>query len=251
MIPEKIHYCWFGGNPLPELAQKCIASWQKFLPDYEIIRWDESNYDVNKIPYIREAYAAKKYAFVSDYARFDILYHHGGLYFDTDVEIVKDMTNIIAEGSFMGCESREANNLINSGLGLGATQGLPVIKEILEDYHQRHFLKEDGSYDYTTIVDIVSEIFKKYGFESQEQKIQKIANTTIYPAEFFAPKNYITNKTSITPNTYSIHHYDGSWVPLKAKTSKFFSLFAMKLIGTEHTLRLKKLIKKVLSRFIK
>ena len=87
MIPKKIHYCWFGGNPLPPLAQKCIASWENFFPDYEIVRWDEANYDVNKIPYIQEAYEARKYAFVSDYARFDILYHHGGLYFDTDVEL--------------------------------------------------------------------------------------------------------------------------------------------------------------------
>ena len=105
MIPKTIHYCWFGGNPLPEMAIKCIESWKKFLPDYEIKQWDESNFDVNMIPYAAEAYKAKKYAFVSDFARFWILYNYGGLYFDTDVEVIKPMDNIIAKGPFMVCEN--------------------------------------------------------------------------------------------------------------------------------------------------
>lgn len=104
-IPKVIHYCWFGGNPLPSLAEKCIASWRKYLPDYEIKRWDESNFDVNIIPYTKQAYEAKKYAFVSDYARFWILYNYGGLYFDTDVEVIRSMDDIIAAGPFMGCEN--------------------------------------------------------------------------------------------------------------------------------------------------
>ena len=105
MIPKVIHYCWFGGNPLPASAKKCIASWRKYLPDYEIKEWNESNFDVNIIPYTAEAYKAKKYAFVSDYARFWILYKYGGLYFDTDVEVIKNMDDIIAKGAFMGCEN--------------------------------------------------------------------------------------------------------------------------------------------------
>ena len=105
MIPKIIHYCWFGRNPLPELAQKCIASWKKYLPDYEIKEWNEDNFDVNIIPYTAEAYAAKKYAFVSDYARFWILYKYGGIYFDTDVEVIRPIDDIIAKGNFMGCET--------------------------------------------------------------------------------------------------------------------------------------------------
>ena len=104
MIPKKIHYCWFGRNPLPESALKCIESWRKYLPDYEIIEWNEDNFDVNSIPYTQQAYAARKYAFVSDYARFKILYEHGGLYFDTDVEVIKPMDDIVADGPFMGFE---------------------------------------------------------------------------------------------------------------------------------------------------
>ena len=137
IIPKIIHYCWFGGNPLPPLAKKCIASWKKYLPDYEIRQWDESNYDVNKIPYIKEAYAAKKFAFVSDYARFDILYNYGGIYFDTDVEIISPLDCIISAGSFMGCENKATpgatpNKLgVAPGLGLGVNPGRGRIRENL------------------------------------------------------------------------------------------------------------------------
>lgn len=130
MIPKIIHYCWFGGNPLPKSAERCIASWRKFLPDYEIKEWNENNYDVHKIQYIQEAYEAKKYAFVSDYARFDILYQYGGIYFDTDVEVLKPLEDIIARGPFMGreagaylrniCKGYEGDGLaVAPGLGLG------------------------------------------------------------------------------------------------------------------------------------
>ena len=128
MIPKVIHYCWFGRNPLPESAKKCINSWRKYLPDYEIKEWNEDNFDVNIIPYTREAYEVKKYAFVSDYARFWILYHHGGLYFDTDVEVIKPLDDIIDRGPFMGVEvgatSGGAPPLVAPGLGLGVNPGL-------------------------------------------------------------------------------------------------------------------------------
>ncbi len=123
MIPKIIHYCWFGGNPLPPLAEKCIASWQKFLPDYEIKRWDESNFDVNIIPYTQQAYESKKYAFVSDYARFWILYKFGGLYFDTDVEIIRPMDDIIAAGPFMGCENPAQDGATPNSLGIAPGPG--------------------------------------------------------------------------------------------------------------------------------
>ena len=131
MIPKKIHYCWFGRNPLPESAKKCIASWRKYFPDYEIIEWNEDNYDVNKIPYTQQAYAAKKYAFVSDYARFDILYQHGGIYFDTDVEVIKSFDDVLEHGAFMGCEidgSSRSGIAVAPGLGIAAAPGLGLYK---------------------------------------------------------------------------------------------------------------------------
>ncbi len=131
-IPKIIHYCWFGGNPLPQMAQRCIDSWKKYLPDYEIKQWDETNFDVNIIPYTRQAYEAKKYAFVSDYARFLILYQYGGLYFDTDVEVIKPLDDIVAKGPFMGCQDKytprgDVYSLhVAPGLGLGVYAGHPI-----------------------------------------------------------------------------------------------------------------------------
>lgn len=208
MIPKVIHYCWFGRNPLPELAIKCIDSWRKYLPDYEIKEWNEDNYDVRKIPYISQAYDAKKYAFVSDYARFDILYQYGGIYFDTDVEVIKDLSPIIDNGAFMGVEVVGA---INAGLGIGAPAQLEIFKEILDSYKDERFIKSDGSLDLKTVVIRVSEIFYKYGF-TKEDKIQKIEDITIYPKEYFCPISYSTGTMEITGNTYSIHHYVASWI---------------------------------------
>ena len=135
MIPKKIHYCWFGRNPLPESALKCIASWRKFFPDYEIIEWNEDNFDVISIPYTAQAYEVKKYAFVSDYARFKILYEQGGLYFDTDVEVIRPMDDIIVRGPFMGFEvnpnPQRPYGAVGAGLGIAAEKGMTLYKSIL------------------------------------------------------------------------------------------------------------------------
>lgn len=240
MIPKKIHYCWFGGKPLPELALLCIESWRKFLPNYEIIRWDESNYDVNKIPYISEAYKAQKFAFVSDYARFDILYKQGGLYFDTDVEVIKDMSPIVSEGAFMGCEKNASGYHIASGLGLGAESGMAIFEEILENYNEKHFRQEDGSFDFTTVVEIITVIFNKYGFVCSKNEIQKIKDVTIYPPEYFCPRNGWFNQYQLGENTYSIHHYAASWMSAGGK----FRARLSKMIGYENYNKLKHLVRK-------
>ena len=172
MIPKIIHYCWFGGKPLPENMKKCIASWKKYLPDYEIKEWNESNFDLNCCEYVQEAYKIKKWAFVSDYARFWILYRYGGLYFDTDVEMIKSLNILIEKGSFMGCENittpisdGDVSSLaINPGLGMAASPGLRLYKEILDYYGGLHFsLNKDGTYD--TVVDYVTSILRKHGFK--------------------------------------------------------------------------------------
>jgi len=217
MIPKIIHYCWFGRNPLPELAIKCIASWKKYFPDYEIKEWNETNYDVYKIAYTSEAYNAKKYAFVSDYARFDILYKYGGIYFDVDVEVIKPFNDILNNGGFMGFEYvgklyNGAGIGCNSGLGMGCNSGHEIVSQILEFYSNIRFINIDGSYNLHTVVEYVTDILKKNGLK-YENIIQPFNGITIYPTEYFAPKSYITKELTITKNTFSIHNYDGSWLP--------------------------------------
>ena len=224
MIPKIIHYCWFGRNPLPELALKCIESWRTFLPDYEIKEWNEDNYNVRKISYISQAYDAKKYAFVSDYARFDILYQYGGIYFDTDVEIIKDLTPIIEKGAFMGVEQIGS---IAAGLGIGSPASTDIFKEILDSYTNDDFLKQNGQPNLTTVVVRVSDIFKQYGF-SNENNIQEVRGYKIYPAEYFCPKSFLTGELFLTENSYTIHHYDGSWCSEEFKKR---TLFRQKMIN--------------------
>lgn len=230
MIPKIIHYCWFGRNTLPESAQLCINSWRKYFPDYEIKEWNEDNYDVNKISYIKEAYENKKYAFVSDYARFDILYHEGGLYFDTDVEVIKNMDDLIEKGSFMGCEATLPSNVnqdapglglaVNPGLGLAANPGLGLYKEMLDFYINKHFVKEDGSLDMETIVTYTSTVLLQHGYDIKKKDLQIIDGITIYPEDFFCPMNYHTGVLRVTENTRSIHHYSMTWMNFQMRKEK-------------------------------
>lgn len=217
MIPKVIHYCWFGGNPLPPLAEKCIASWRKYLPDYEIRRWDEENFDVNAIPYTSQAYEAKKYAFVSDYARFWILNQHGGIYFDTDVEIIAPVDSIIAAGPFMGCENASrpgepaASLGVNPGLGMGASAHARLCEEILDIYSRKSFIRPDGSLDQTTVVVTVSDYLASRGLVNTPD-IQKVDGFTIYPKSYFSPRTQLEPALHITDKTVTIHHFAGSWL---------------------------------------
>lgn len=220
MIPKKIHYCWFGGNPLPESARKCIVSWKKFLPGYEIIEWNESNYPIDtKCRYVKEAYKEKKWAFVSDYARFDILYQHGGIYFDTDVELIAPIDDILERGAFIGAETSDILHAfsadlpsVNSGLGLAAEKGIALFYEILNQYSERSFYQRDGRIDTTTVVRFVSDALKRYLMEPLENGIVKVQCLYIYPKEYFCPMDYETGQITITPNTRSIHHYSATWL---------------------------------------
>lgn len=218
MIPKVIHYCWFGHNPLPPLAEKCIASWRKFLPDYEIKRWDESNFDVNIIPYTAEAYAAGKYAFVSDYARFWILYKYGGLYFDTDVEVIRPLDDIIKLGPFMGMETGSQLE-VNPGLGLGVPSGLGLMNKLLDCYEDRHFVLEENMRKQITVVDITTNLLIKEGLKPVAG-IQEVGGIYIYPSEYFCPINVTTDHLNITPNTRTIHHYAATWVDNKGAVKK-------------------------------
>lgn len=245
MVPKTIHYCWFGRNPLPESALKCIDSWRKYLPDYEIKEWNEDNFDVNSIPYTAQAYEAKKYAFVSDYARFKILYEHGGLYFDTDVEVIKPLDDIIFQGPFMGYEIDPENDKagdVNPGLGLGAVAGMPFYSSIIEEYGKLNFKNADGSLNQKTIVKYNSDLLCEYGL-SANPGIQKIAGITIYPADYFNPLDDATGRLNITPNTRSIHWFSKSWLgvsPMRTKLSRF----AHRVFGVNTFSKLRNLFRK-------
>lgn len=211
-----IHYCWFGENPLPDSAVKCIESWKKYFPGYSIKEWNESNFNIeNTCEYVREAYKEKKWAFVSDYARFKILYEEGGIYFDTDVEVIRDMSILIKRcDGFMGEEKDTYSNSnvykVNPGLGIYSKSGLDIFKEILDYYNTLHFLDEDGKFNGKTVVDYTTEILKRHGFRGSGE-IEKIQNIVIYPTEYFCPMDSLSGRINISENTYSIHHYTASW----------------------------------------
>ena len=205
MIPKTIHYCWFGHSPLPSLAQKCIASWKKFLPEYEIKEWNEDNFDVNIIPYTKEAYSAQKYAFVSDYARFWILYKYGGLYFDTDVEVIRPLDDI------SDAVGKELTTGANPGLGLGCAPGLGLYKKMLDYYAQLHFDPDNIT---ETIVGHTTKVLRSLGLQDTNE-IQKVADVYIYPSEYFNPTNIVTHRLHITDNTRTIHWYAGTWMNKK------------------------------------
>jgi len=218
MIPKIIHYCWFGNNPLPKEYEEYIESWKKFLPDYEIKRWDESNFDFDCCQYAKQAYDAKKWAFVSDYARIKIIHDNGGIYFDTDVELVSPIDDIINAGAFMGLQKQNMKRGtkddtvvgINLGLGFGASAKMPIFCELLDYYNGLNFLNTDGSYNQVTIVTHVSDIFKKYGFDGTD-RFQRVADVNLYPSEYFSPIDCATGEKKVTQNTISIHHFSASW----------------------------------------
>lgn len=232
MIPRIIHYCWFGRNPLPKLAQKCIASWKKFFPDYEIKEWNEDNFDVNIIPYTQQAYEAKKYAFVSDYARFWILYHYGGLYFDTDVEIIRPMDDIVKKGPFMGVEvpaNGEEFPKVAPGLGLGAISGNDLYQSLLEKYSSLFFINKDGSYNLKTVVAYTTETLMEYGLQPNNC-IQEIGGLWIYPSDYFNPMDSLTGRIQITNNTRSVHRYMDSWSDT-SRLYKYLSKLSHRIFG--------------------
>lgn len=210
MIPKVIHYCWFGKNPKPDLVLKCIESWKKYCPDYEIIEWNEDNFDLCINNYVKEAYECKKWAFVSDYVRLWILYNYGGIYFDTDVEIIKSIDELLDCNVFLCSED---NYRVSTGLGLGSEKGNSIIKKMLDDYDNIHFVN-DGIMDTTTcrirntksISNDITNLINKDSF-SEENGIR------FYPPKYFCPYDFNTGKLNITDDTYAIHWYSATWLP--------------------------------------
>ena len=207
MIPKKIHYCWFGGKELPELAKKCIASWEKFCPDYEIIRWDESNFDLDQTPYTRWCYDNGKWAFLSDYARLAVVAKQGGLYFDTDVELVKSPDELLQFDAFYGFEN---DSLIATGLGFGAQAQHPTLLAMCQAYHALE-QNEDGGFPVQACPALNTAALLPMGLILNGER-QNVAGAEILPTEFLNPYDDATGKLHRTENTIGIHWYSKSWI---------------------------------------
>ena len=225
MIPKIIHYCWFGRNPKPEGVQKCIASWRKFLPDYEIKEWNEDNFDVNINRYCKEAYGKRKWAFVSDVARVIALYNEGGIYFDTDVEVVQSFNPLLHHHAFLGFEGTQW--IATSTMG--TEPGNPIIKRFIDSYNNRSFIKEQGGLDQTTNVEVLTKLLIQEQGLILNGEEQRLTDFHIFPTTYFTPYDYINGKLRKTPQTYSIHWFDQSWInnkPWRVKFSQWYHRLA-------------------------
>lgn len=207
MIPKVIHYCWFGRGEMPELAQKCIASWKQFLPEYEIKEWNEDNFDLDAYPYAREAYDNRKFAFVTDVVRLYALYTEGGVYMDTDVEVLKPLDTFLHHVAFSGYET---TTMVSTCI-IGSEKGGRWAKENLDYYEGKHFVKPDGSFNMVTNVTTITNYMLKHGLR-QDNTYQVFPDLmTVYPKVFFSPKSQDDGKIYLTENTVTIHHYAQSW----------------------------------------
>ncbi len=219
MIPKIIHYCWFGRGKMPELALKCIESWHKYLPEYEYRLWNEDTFDINSILYVKEAYEARKFAFVTDYVRLYALYNEGGVYMDTDVEVLKPLDDLLHLPAFSGFESDKE---IPTGLMAGEKHSAWA-KEMLSYYsNDRHFRKEDGTLDMTTNVQIIGGMMQANGFIMENGYQVYKDNMHMFPKDYFCPKGR-TGIVTLTKNSYCIHHFNGSWqTPYQQYKKHFF-----------------------------
>ena len=235
MIPKIIHYCWFGRSELPPLARKCIASWKKFLPDYEIKEWNEDNYDIAKNAYMAAAYKEKKFGFVPDYIRSDLIYQFGGFYFDTDVEVIKPLDTLLQYKGILGFESKD---YVNGGLIVAGEKGLEIFKEMRDIYDSVSFYNKDGSLNLLASPAYNTEVLVRHGLK-KDGTMQEVAGITIFPTDYFCPKPSQFGKVKITENTLTIHHYAASWIGPKQR----FANFMIRIFGKKMILKLWNLIK--------
>lgn len=217
LIPKKIHYCWFGGNPIPTKLQRCIDTWKTYCPDYEIIRWDESNYDVSKNGYMKQAYVRQKWGYIPDYARLDILFHHGGIYLDTDVELLRSLDDLLYQPAFC---STEKWGVVNMGVS-GAEPKNPAIQSILDCRKSVSFLHPDGTENLISSGEYDTLPLVRQGLRLNGETQTLLNNVmTVYASDFFQPFDYISGETRITENTFSIHYFSGTWLEPGAEKAR-------------------------------
>ncbi len=216
MIPKIIHYCWFGGKKMPKSAERCIESWKKYCPDYEIRRWDETNFNFNENLFVRQAYLNKKYAFVSDFARFKVLQNIGGIYLDTDVELIKPLDELLSNRAFMGFEKIEDRITgVAPGLIIGAEPQKEFVVDMINLYNNLEFCNIYHERTAKSVVEYMTEYLVDRGCKLNNQQ-QEVDGIIIYPSQYFCPKDYESGQINISEETYSIHHYDSSWWNPKA-----------------------------------
>lgn len=237
-IPKIIHYCWFGGKEKPDIVKRCLASWHNRLTDYQFIEWNENNFDVNRNAYVKQAYEAGKFAFVSDYARVFALYHFGGIYLDTDVEVFKSFDDLLHHESFWGFEQE---NFIATST-IGAAKANKLIEVFMDSYQHKNFIREDGSFDSLTNVALITEILGDWGVKPNGlyQDIEGVG--TFYPQTYFSPYDYINCRTFMSSNTYAMHHFYKSWLPRKARLKGQVKWMLAKIIGGNNIAKLRKLM---------
>ena len=239
-IPKIIHYCWFGNNEKPNIVKKCIASWKEHLKEYEIIEWNEKTFDINSNKFVKEAYEKGMYAFVSDYVRVYALYNYGGIYLDTDVEVKKSFNDLLDNDSIWGFE--EKNFIATSTVG--ACKKNKLIKEFLDSYNDKSFVKKDGTVDTLTNVAIVSKMVKDLGInlDGTYQKIDGVA--TFYPQEYFSPYDYINCYMKDGKNTYAVHHYYKSWLPVSTRIKTSIKKSMAFIIGGKNIAKFREVLSK-------
>lgn len=212
LIPKTIHYIWFGAKPLPTLAKQCVSSWKEYCPEYEIKIWNESNFDINQNQYCREAFEAQKWAFVSDYVRLWVLANCGGIYLDTDVELLRSFDGLLKNQAFMGFEG---DNHISTAV-MACEKDTPIFLKLLNSYNNRVFALSDGSFDTTTNVEWLTDQLKPMGL-ILNGKTQQVEAMTVYSKDYFSPKDFVSRNVTLSQNTYAIHHFDGSWFSQEEK----------------------------------
>lgn len=237
MIPKKIHYCWFGRGEKPKLAQKCIESWRKYCPDYEIIEWNEDNFDVNMNGYTRMCYEQKKYAFLSDYVRLWVVYQNGGIYFDTDVELVKNPDFLLENEAFFGFETK-INASVATGLIFGSVVNGLALQMMLKEYDPLL----DGQHGVVMCPSLNTSALVKLGL-IPDGTYQEFDWGTVYPKEYFNPYESTTGRLNKTKNTVSIHWYMGSCLTLKQKIRSKISKPLHRMLGTDFKQRIIKFFK--------
>jgi putative flippase GtrA len=213
MIPKIIHWCWFGHGQVPPMAQKCIRSWKEKLPDYEIKEWNEDNFDVNSVRYVSEAYQKRKFAFVTDYVRLYALYNEGGIYMDSDVEVLRRLDQFHGLPAFTGYES---NGACITGI-MGSEKRGRWVKDLMDEYQFRQFIRPDGTLDMTTNVKYTVRLMQKKGCRLDGTKEVLPGYVTIFPQDYFCPKSFKTKRITLTENTYTIHHFAASWWDARAR----------------------------------